>query len=78
MITLADELKSFVRTRRTQKPMKHSDELGTNETAKALGVTVKTLEKWRWRCHGPKFTKRRVNGRWFVFYRQRDVEAWKP
>ena len=43
------------------------------ETAEYLGgISVKTVQKWRWKGEGPRFTK--LGGR--VLYRQSDLDAF--
>lgn len=42
------------------------------EAAKKIGVSPKTLAKWRWQGDGPKYLK--IGSR--VAYRPADIEAW--
>ena len=46
-----------------------------NEQALAdrLGLSVRTLQRWRWKGKGPAYLK--LGGR--VVYRLEDVEAWE-
>jgi predicted site-specific integrase-resolvase len=43
------------------------------ELAQRWGISPRTLERWRWIGHGPKFLK--LGGR--VVYRMQDVEAYE-
>lgn len=45
--------------------------LDTQNAAKYIGVSVKTLAQWRTQGKGPKFIKR---GR--VFYYRKDIDEW--
>lgn len=41
--------------------------------AERWGMTIKTLDRWRWQGIGPKFLK--IGGR--VLYREEDIEAYE-
>jgi hypothetical protein len=43
------------------------------ELARRWSISPRTLERWRWIGHGPKFLK--LGGR--VVYRMQDVEAYE-
>ena len=47
--------------------------LDQKEAAKRLGLSVKTLERWRWASRGPRFIK--LSGR-AVRYRPEDLSEW--
>lgn len=47
--------------------------LSTSETAQLLGVSIRTLEGWRFRGGGPRYVK--AGGR-MVRYRLSDLDEW--
>lgn len=51
-------------------PVQHIDQ---RELSKRLGVSLRTLERWRWVGIGPRFIK--IGGR--VRYRLCDIEAYE-
>jgi hypothetical protein len=53
-----------------QQPIQHMDQVALSQR---LGVSCRTLERWRWIGVGPKFIK--IGGR--VKYRLVDIEAFE-
>lgn len=55
----------------TQPPVL-SQYLSRKQLAAELGVTVRTISRWRWERKGP--TAHVIGGR--IFFKRSDVEAW--
>lgn len=59
-------------TRKNNTPML----LNTDEAAKAIGFSQKTLESWRLHGTGPKYVKIGTGKRSAVRYRPADLATW--
>ena len=54
----------------TDRPIRHLNQV---ELARRWSLSHRTLERWRWEGHGPRYLK--VGGR--VVYRLEDIEAFE-
>lgn len=53
-----------------ERPLKHLNQV---ELGRRWSMSHRTLERWRWEGHGPRYLK--VGGR--VLYRLADIEAFE-